>query len=736
VGVALAILPLALLGLLGGYFWLPILPLIAGALFSDKTLRPNLARPAESCLQGALPPEIRSAAALTLAGVVAPLLKAIGALALVFAAEVPQKWLLMAAVALALGLTALALRWGGIYARALERTLAEGTVGGGDDEPLVPFIDGPRLSILLDAIDSGKHHARELALELLGPHRGGIVQKAMRARLDAPDEAVRVIALRWLATHTSNEDAGELESLVRARFARAETSDAERVALLGATAAPAQLVCDNLSHWLSISSLELRQAVVRALDSQPAWRPQALQTVEKLLDAKKIPERVAGLQLVRDLQLKSSLPQVRASLEHKDPAVVREALATLAAIDPEHAIPTLVAALDQPRLASATTRALASLGTRAVAECRERLRLAPRRSSLRRSLLRALGLLGSPEAAPSLLDELDSPDPAERLEAVKSLRLVWREGASAVARERLPRYIERELKRGLGLMLAHEQLQPTLSPGELSQRELVSQIAGARELVSRALTLLAPPGTLARIFWALRTPKSPHRDQAKELLRALATEIGAGSLLGGLFRLLDDASPWPPLAALQLQPLGSIPEAWRWMASLDDPWINSALHHESRLELPLSEDPMQASLDTILFLKDVSLFATLTNPQLTEVARLAEGAELAGGKPLFMAGDTVDYFYIVRSGSLRVVKGGTEVARIGPGEPVGEMAVLAGIDRTATVEAVADCRFLRFDAEDFLALVDTYPEIGRGLLQALVRRLAAQTRPVFPSDKR
>jgi hypothetical protein len=724
VSVALAILPLALLALLGSYWWLPILPFIAAALFSDKTLRPNLARPAETCLQGALPPEMRSAAALTIAGVVAPLLKAVGALALVFAADVPQKWLLSAAVTLSLGLMALSLRWGTIYARALERTLAEGTVGGGDDEPLVPFIDGPRLSILLSVVDSGKHHARELALELLRPHREGIVRKEMRARVDAPDEAVRTLALRWFAAQSDDE----LESLVRARFARPETSDAERVALLGATRSPALLLCDNLPHWLSAPDLELRSVVVRALHAETEWREQAVGEVEKLLDAEAVPERVVGLQLARDLGLSPSLPKVRAALEHSDLAVVREALPTLAALDPEHAFSALTAALRQPRLASAATRALASLGPRAVPECRERLESAPHRSPLRKSLIRALGLLGSDEAATILLDELDGPDPAERLEAVKSLRLVWREGASAAARERLPVYIRRELGRGLALLKAQELLAPELVPGALSQRELAAQVAGARERVSRALTLLAPPGTMARIFWALRTPGSPHRDQARELLRTL---MGAGPLLDATLKLLDEASPWPTLGDLAT-PLTNPADAWRWLASLDDPWMLSALSHESRPTPPLTEDPMQASLDTILFLKDVSLFAALTNPQLTEVARLAESAELARGKPLFMAGDTVDYFYIVRAGMLRVIKGGTEVARIGPGEPVGEMAVLAGIERTATIEAVENTRFLRFDAEDFLALIETYPEIGRALMRALVRRLAAQTRPVHP----
>jgi hypothetical protein len=247
-------------------------------------------------------------------------------------------------------------------------------------------------------------------------------------------------------------------------------------------------------------------------------------------------------------------------------------------------------------------------------------------------------------------------------------------------------------------------------------------------LVSRALTLLAPRGTAARIFWALRMPHSPHRDQARELLRAL---LGVTPVLHGVLKLLEEDNPWPPDVALAL--LGDAGAAWRWLASVDDPWLRSALRHDSKLPIPPSEDPMQASLDTILFLKDVSLFDALTNPQLTEVARLAESCELVGGKPLFMAGDTVDYFYIVRVGLLRVLKNDVEVARIGPGECVGEMAVLAGIDRTATVEAIEDTRLLRFDAEDFLALLETYPEIGRALLRALVRRLAAQTRSAHPA---
>lgn len=131
-----------------------------------------------------------------------------------------------------------------------------------------------------------------------------------------------------------------------------------------------------------------------------------------------------------------------------------------------------------------------------------------------------------------------------------------------------------------------------------------------------------------------------------------------------------------------------------------------------------------ASLDIILFLKDVSLFETLTNSQLAEVARLAEKVDYAPGHVLFNQGDPPDYLYLVRKGKTRVIAGGQELSRLGPGECIGEMGVLAGIERTASIEMIEPCQLLRFDGDDFLALLDTYPEIQRALIKALVNRLA------------
>lgn len=124
------------------------------------------------------------------------------------------------------------------------------------------------------------------------------------------------------------------------------------------------------------------------------------------------------------------------------------------------------------------------------------------------------------------------------------------------------------------------------------------------------------------------------------------------------------------------------------------------------------------------FLKDVPLFEALTNRQLVEIARLAEKVDYPPGQVVFQQGGPPDYLYLVRKGKLRVLINKQEVARLGAGECVGEMAVLAGMRRTADVETIESCQLLRFSERDFLGLVDAYPELGRALLKSLVHRIA------------
>jgi CRP-like cAMP-binding protein len=98
------------------------------------------------------------------------------------------------------------------------------------------------------------------------------------------------------------------------------------------------------------------------------------------------------------------------------------------------------------------------------------------------------------------------------------------------------------------------------------------------------------------------------------------------------------------------------------------------------------------------------------------------------GEVVIREGDTGDRFYVIRSGQLRVVRAGRELARLGPGDAVGEMALLLDIPRTATVDAPAGAELLALDADDFHDLLTRYCHRETPLERLSHHRLVAHKR--------
>ncbi|MFO0575948.1 MAG: cyclic nucleotide-binding domain-containing protein [Polyangia bacterium] len=759
VGLALAILPISVGSCLSLYFYATTTAhwptnisvwIIVAALMIDKTLRPNLHRPAESCLVAALSPAIRPTLLLVLGGIMQPLIKAVGALLLwASAAAVGSHHLTGAAVVMAIGVTILSMRWGALYARTLRETLEEGSVdaiGSADaNEDLIPMIDGPRLRVLLEAIDTGSQRSRELALELLRSHRSNLVAKAMQARIRHPFEPVRIAALRWLA----DEPNPELETHLKQRWQERNISDKERVALLQA-AGPlgAMLIGEDTGRWVSAPNPALRSAAIAAMlaPKDPRHQKVARRALEAMLNSRDPDEVIAALRLVQEHKVAEFLPLVLARLSDGDIAVRREALSCLPSFSDERARLPLWDALSEPPLAHVGVRALTSIGEPIVPSILGYLGRQDLSSQVRLHLLRALGMIASASSIATLLEHLSVTDRGAQLEALKSLNKIRRANEVVpINQDTLNTYLLQELRWGLHMLrardLLREQLKERMRSSSLIGRELEAQIDAAQQRVALTLALLSPKDTMVHIFKALRAPNSPHRDQARELLRAL---FKPGPVVSASLKLLDDSQPWsgefflPPLSVAT----GQSPEtAVEWLKLTMDPWIVSALKHDpdcpkSPTPFPEIDDPLEKQLDVVLFLKDVALFEALTNGQLVEIGALAEKVDLPAGQLLFDQGDVPDYLYLVRKGKLRILSSGQEVARLGPGECVGEMAVLAGTRRTAGVDTLEPCQLLRFSSKDFLGLVDVYPEIGRALLKSMVRRLASSSGRGTKQDKR
>src|SRR5438552_278773 len=98
-------------------------------------------------------------------------------------------------------------------------------------------------------------------------------------------------------------------------------------------------------------------------------------------------------------------------------------------------------------------------------------------------------------------------------------------------------------------------------------------------------------------------------------------------------------------------------------------------------------------------------FRGLGAAQREELAGRFHEQRHAKGTVLFREGDAGESFYIVVSGQVEVRAGGRVVAYFGPGECFGEMALLTGAPRSATVVVVLDCRLLTLDGSAFARLL-------------------------------
>jgi len=124
-------------------------------------------------------------------------------------------------------------------------------------------------------------------------------------------------------------------------------------------------------------------------------------------------------------------------------------------------------------------------------------------------------------------------------------------------------------------------------------------------------------------------------------------------------------------------------------------------------------------------LSDVSLFSRCSRSERATVARHMETAVLAADTPLIEEGEEGDALFVIIDGSATVRRGGRDVALVGPGAYFGELALLDGEPRSATVVATDQVTVAVLGARMFLTLLREFPEMAFALFAGLARDLRA-----------
>jgi CRP-like cAMP-binding protein len=121
----------------------------------------------------------------------------------------------------------------------------------------------------------------------------------------------------------------------------------------------------------------------------------------------------------------------------------------------------------------------------------------------------------------------------------------------------------------------------------------------------------------------------------------------------------------------------------------------------------------------MVFLRQLPLFADCTPAELREVAAVADEISLPAGKRLTTEGASGQEFVVIETGRAAVFKDGRRVADLGPFDFVGEIALLTGRPRSATVVATTPVTALVIARPRFLNLVERLPGI-RARLDAVM----------------
>ena len=124
-------------------------------------------------------------------------------------------------------------------------------------------------------------------------------------------------------------------------------------------------------------------------------------------------------------------------------------------------------------------------------------------------------------------------------------------------------------------------------------------------------------------------------------------------------------------------------------------------------------------------LKKVPLFSGLSRRHLDLVAREADEVKEEAGTVLTKQGGLGLEFLLILDGGARVERDGKVIARLGPGDVFGEMSLIDGLPRSATVIAESPTVLLVIQARSFRSLLDTVPGLQRKLLITLCARLRA-----------
>jgi CRP-like cAMP-binding protein len=122
-------------------------------------------------------------------------------------------------------------------------------------------------------------------------------------------------------------------------------------------------------------------------------------------------------------------------------------------------------------------------------------------------------------------------------------------------------------------------------------------------------------------------------------------------------------------------------------------------------------------------LHGVPLFARLGGPEMNRLTQLADEVDVPAGRVLMRQGDVGNEMFVIVSGRVRVERDGSTVNDLGPGDWLGEMALLAEGQRSATATVTEPARLFVVGHREFHTLMDDMPTVRAAVFDCVAERI-------------
>ena len=132
---------------------------------------------------------------------------------------------------------------------------------------------------------------------------------------------------------------------------------------------------------------------------------------------------------------------------------------------------------------------------------------------------------------------------------------------------------------------------------------------------------------------------------------------------------------------------------------------------------------MTVTQDLVQLLRRVPLFGAMTDAAYERVAAITGRQAVPAGEVVTTEGEEGDAFYVIAGGTADVRQRDRSIGSLGSGDFFGEIALIDGKPRTATVVASEDLVVLRIARHTFMRLIDEQPATRHGVLLALTQRI-------------